>query len=231
MKRNVLPGLALQAFALVLLLAYYLASGARPAFDTVAGWKVRYGWGYSAAATAIFGGLIPYLYLLASGRIAQARRRAEFWFYLLFWGYRGLEVDLLYRLQAFLFGDKLQLAVIAPKVLVDQLIYNPFIAAPVQVVFFLWKERGFSFRATRPDLNFGYLATAVAAVLFSSWMVWLPAVSIIYSLPLALQIPLFNLVLCFWVLLLTFVAQRSAAQQTSSNGWHMKEDITAPRSE
>jgi hypothetical protein len=48
-------------------------------------------------------------------------------------------------------------------------------------------------------------------VTFSQWMVWIPAVSIIYCLPSALQIPLFNLVVCFWVLLLTFVSRRSAA--------------------
>jgi hypothetical protein len=33
-------------------------------------------------------------------------------------------------------------------------------------------------------------------------LIWIPAVSIIYSMPNELQIPLFNLVLCFWVLLL-----------------------------
>jgi hypothetical protein len=42
-------------------------------------------------------------------------------------------------------------------------------------------------------------------VLFSTWVVWIPAVSIVYSLPSALQLPIFNLVLCFWCLLLTFV--------------------------
>jgi hypothetical protein len=212
-KRNVLPGLALQAFALALVLAYYLAPEARPAFDTVAGWKARYGFGYSAAATAVFGGAIPFLYLLASGRVPAGQRRAQLLFYVLFWAYRGVEVDLFYRLQALVFGDAARLAVVLPKVLVDQFIYSAFIAAPGQVVFFLWKDRGFSFRATRPDLNLGYLTSAVATVSFSSWMVWIPAVSIIYCLPSPLQIPLFNLVVCFWVLLLTFVTQRSATGQ------------------
>jgi hypothetical protein len=212
MKRNALPGLALQAFALALVLAYYLAPGARPGFEMVAGWKTHYGFGYSAAATALFGGVIPFLYLLLSGHIPAGRRRAEFLFYVLFWAERGVEVDLFYRLQALVFGDRAALAVVLPKVLVDQLGYSPFVAAPIQAVFFLWKERGFSFRAIKPDLNLAYLASAVATVSFSSSMVWFPAVSIIYCLPSALQIPLFNLVTCFWVLMLTFVSQRSATR-------------------
>jgi hypothetical protein len=210
-KRNALPGLALQVFALGLVLLYYLSPGARPGFDAVAGWKTQYGFGYSALSTAVFGGLIPFLYLWASGAIKPGRLRNEFLFYLIFWGYRGVEVDLFYRLQTWMFGDGAALAVVLPKVLVDQLLYSVLVAAPGQVVFFLWKERGFSWSAVKPDLTFAYLITAVVNVVFSQWMVWVPAVSIIYCLPSALQIPLFNLVVCFWVLLLTFVSQRSAA--------------------
>ncbi len=209
-KRNALPGLVLQAFALTLALTYYFAPAARPAFETVAGWKTHYGFGYSALATGLFGGAIPFIYLLASGRTRAGQRRAEFLFYVLFWAYRGVEVDLFYRLQAHLFGVGLTLAVVLPKVLLDQLGYSVFVAAPGQVVAFLWKDRGFSFQAIKPDLNLRYLTGAVVTVIFSQWMVWVPAVSIIYCLPSALQIPLFNLVVCFWVLLLTFVSQRSA---------------------
>jgi hypothetical protein len=210
-RRNVLPGLALQVFALALVLLYYFSPSARPWFETVAGWKTQFGFGYSALSTALFGGLIPFLYLWVSGSIRQGRWRAELLFYLLLWGYRGVEVDLFYRLQSHMFGDGAALAIVIPKVLVDQFGYSVFIAAPGQVVCFLWKDRDFSFAAIKPDLTFATLTSAVVAVLFSQWMVWIPAVSIIYCLPSALQIPLFNLVVCFWVLLLTFVSQRSAA--------------------
>jgi hypothetical protein len=176
----------------------------------VAGWKTRYGFAYSALATGLFGGAIPFLYLFASGRTRAGKGRAEFLFYVVFWAYRGIEVDLFYRLQAHLFGSGLALGVVLPKVLLDQFVYSVFVAAPGQVITFLWKDRGFSLAAIRPDLNLRYMIGAVAMVLFSQWMVWIPAVSIIYCLPSALQIPLFNLVVCYWVLLLTFVSQRSA---------------------
>lgn len=210
-RKNALPGLALQGFALALVLLYYFTPSARPWFETVAGWKTRFGFGYSALSTSLFGGLIPFLVLWATGNIKANRWRAELLFYVLLWGYRGVEVDLFYRLQTALFGDGANLAVVLPKVLLDQFVYSIFVAAPSQVVFFLWKDRGFSFAAVRPDLNLRFLFAAVVTVAFSQWMVWIPAVTIIYCLPAALQIPLFNLVVCFWVLLLTFVSQRSAA--------------------
>jgi hypothetical protein len=52
----------------------------------------------------------------------------------------------------------------------------------------------------------------VVVVLFSTWIVWLPTVAIVYSLPNVLQLPLSNLVLCFWCLLLSFISRRSAAE-------------------
>jgi len=42
--------------------------------------------------------------------------------------------------------------------------------------------------------------------------VWIPLMAIIYSLPLALQFPLFSLALSFWVLLLTYMTNRFAAK-------------------
>jgi hypothetical protein len=45
----------------------------------------------------------------------------------------------------------------------------------------------------------------VLPVMVSNWGVWIPAVSIIYMLPPALQLPLQNLVLCLWALMLIFL--------------------------
>ena len=42
----------------------------------------------------------------------------------------------------------------------------------------------------------------------TTWMVWTPATAIVYSLPTALQIPLFNLTLCFFVLLVSVYGKK-----------------------
>ena len=44
----------------------------------------------------------------------------------------------------------------------------------------------------------------VVPVMVSNWAVWLPAVFVIYVLPTPLQLPMQNVVLCFWSLVLVF---------------------------
>ena len=47
-------------------------------------------------------------------------------------------------------------------------------------------------------------------MLVATWAVWVPLMAIIYSLPLALQFPLFALALAFWVLMMTYMTNRFA---------------------
>ena len=42
----------------------------------------------------------------------------------------------------------------------------------------------------------------------TTWVVWIPGTAIIYSLPYPLQIPLFNLTLCFFVILVSVFSQK-----------------------
>ena len=56
-----------------------------------------------------------------------------------------------------------------------------------------------------------YWTFILPSSLFSVWMVWLPAVTIIYCLPGGLQIPLFAIVVCFWSIILTLIAKASDA--------------------
>lgn len=212
MKANLRPALALQAFALAILLAYYGTAAGRTWLDGIGELKARYGFAYSALATCAFGGILPYLVLLASGKIARASRGCELAFYLLFWCWKGIEVDAFYRLQALWFGAGNDFRTIALKVAVDQLGYAPIISAPVQVLCFLWKDSGFSLAATRAALARQSLWQRTLVVVFSTWVVWIPAVTIIYALPGALQIPLFNLVLCFWCLLMSFLSRSDSSQ-------------------
>jgi hypothetical protein len=54
-----------------------------------------------------------------------------------------------------------------------------------------------------------FLRENLPAALCATWIVWLPAVAVIYSLPPALQIPLFNIVLCFFSLLYAALTRRT----------------------
>ncbi len=208
-KNNLRPGLVLQAFALLLLLAYYFVPAARAAFDQLGQIKQQHGYLYSSLSGGLFGGLVPYLFLLGTGRVPAHRRLPELAFYLGFWLWKGAEVDAFYRGQALLFGSDASFTTILNKTLVDQFIYNVLWAAPCQTLFYLWKDADFSLAGTKQRLREVSFAQRTLTVLFSTWLVWIPAVAVVYSLPSPLQIPIFNLVLCFWCLLLSYLSRES----------------------
>lgn len=203
LKNTLVPGLVLQFFALIILLVYFLLPAAKPYFDFFGSLKDRYGFVYSFAATALFGGLIPFLYLWWSGKLARVKSLiAVGAFYFIFWGYKGMEVDLFYRWQGHWFGSGNAFVTLATKVAVDQLFYSALWAAPSITLSYLWMEANFNWQVWRGAINRQLMTQKLPVVIVSNWLVWVPAVSIIYSMPSQLQIPLFNLVLCFWVLLL-----------------------------
>jgi hypothetical protein len=209
MRFNLRPGLVLQAFALAIVCGYFWSPGVQSALDVVGALKLRYGYAYSAVATCIFGGLIPYAVLSFAGRVPHERRYAELSFYALLWLWKGVEVDALYRAQGLWFGEGSSVGTIAMKTIVDQFGYVPLWAAPSQVLLFTWKDAGFSLAGTRAAFARQSFTQRVLVVMFSTWVVWIPAVAIVYSLPSALQIPLFNLVLCFWCLLMSFISRQA----------------------
>jgi hypothetical protein len=216
LRRNLVPGLLLQFLALALVVTYFGSDKARAWFDTIGALKYRLGYLFSALSTLVFGGIIPFFVLLATGRADRTILGRTLVFYILFWTWKGIEVDGFYRLQAIAFGNSTKVAVIAKKIVVDQLLYNPLWAGPTQVWFFLWKECRFSRRAMRPCFAEQSLWRRVVIVVVSSWIVWVPTVAIIYALPSSLQVPLFNIIICFWSLLLSSLSKREDSGRPSA---------------
>ena len=210
LKQNLIPGVVLQIFAAIILAVYFFVPAAQPVYTWFGLLKQEYGYAYSLAATALFGGLVPFVYLLSSRRIEVGRSLlALLCFYIIFWGLKGVEVDFFYRLQGEWFGNGNDLKAIATKVCVDQFLYSAFWAAPSITLSYLWMENNFNWQAWRASLGKTFFFEKIPTVVLSNWLVWIPAVSIVYSMPGELQIPLFNLVLCFWVLMLAILNKKS----------------------
>ena len=208
-KKNLLPGSILQLLAISIALAYFFWPASLPVFAFFADLKETYGSLYALVATALFGGFIPFMYLWLTGVIkSQAWQQCVF--YMIFWAYKGMEVDLFYQLQGEWFGHGNDVKTIVIKTSMDQFIYSALWSAPTITLLFLWKDLGFSWQALRAELNSHFFFTKIPTIIISNWLVWIPAVCVIYMMPAALQIPLFNLVLCFFVLLLAFLTPKEA---------------------
>lgn len=211
-RANLGPGLVVQAAMIGTVLAFYHLPASRGLFDLLAEWKERWGYAYSAASAVLAGAVIPELLrILVFQRGRPSRRNlGNLLFAAAFWGYNGMQVDFFYRLQATVFGSGTDLATVVKKVLVDQLLYCPLIAAPLSVVLYDWRAAQFRLRHLPGLLTFAHYRHAILPTLFANWGLWCPIVAALYTLPLPLQIPLFSLALSLWVILFTWMSEQRA---------------------
>ncbi len=204
---NLLPGAILWAFGTAVVVGYYFWPAFAEVLSRIGAFKQRHGLMYSIPALAIFAGLIPF-----GLQVLQRDRRKDFSpaylaFLLAFWGWKGAEVDLLYRGQAAVFGDNSAPTTVLLKVLVDQFVYVPLWAAPTMALCYLWANRGYRRAPLREALRGRWYRRVVVPILIPNWLVWIPAVSLIYMLPEALQFVAQNLVACLFACMLMFLSR------------------------
>jgi hypothetical protein len=213
-RANALPALIIQALMLMLLVAFYTSHTALTVLSHLADLKRSHGILFVIVISVTAGALVPELFLILFFQKGRPNHRnlRNLLFTVPVWGLDGTLVDLLYRTQATWFGDTATLPVIAAKICVDQFGYNPFFAAPFGVLTYEWKNSGISLQPIRDLFTWKHYREKIFPTLLATWAVWIPLMAIIYSLPLALQFPLFGLALTFWVLLLTYMTNRFAGK-------------------
>lgn len=204
------PFLLIQGAALALALGYHFIQAMRSACEAVGVWKTSGGLLFVALSGAVAGGLLPEIAkALADRTLAGLRGRGgAIAFNTAFFAFNGIVVDLFYRLEAVLLGNRANFWTVVAKALFDQFVFTPLWLILITLLF-LWRRRGFSFAATLPALKAGFYRgfyrTRVVPLLIPNWFFWLPTVSIIYALPSPLQFPLFVLLLGAWSLIMVFI--------------------------
>ncbi len=207
-RKNLVPGMALWTIAFVLLLAYLFVSPVRLALEQLRDLRIQSGLLFPAITTALFGGVIPFLVQAFRGEYTTRFRFLScLIFYVSFWAWKGVEIDLFYQLQAWLWGDEVSIAVIAKKVAFDLFVFSAIYAVPCIAIFNVWKDQEFSFTRTRAALDREFLLKRIPAMIAANCLVWIPSVSVVYAMPLPLQVVMFNLILCFWVLVISVLSE------------------------
>jgi hypothetical protein len=209
-RANLIPGLIVQSLMLGMLLAYYFYPPMRAWMDDLAAIKQRWGYGYSALNAIVAGAFVPELLrilVFQKGLVVRANG-GNLLFSVPFWCVMGMAVDLFYRCQADWFGAEAEVGVVVKKVVIDQFLYNPLFAAPVTAWLYDWKNQSFPTSGLSRFFSVAYYRDTVVPSLFATWGVWIPIVSVLYSLPSELQIPLFGLALSLWVMLYTWMSEQ-----------------------
>ena len=200
-KKNLLPAICLQTLAITLGLLYYFIPAIETALTSLATFKTSLGITYAIGSTSLFGGIFPFTYLFLTKQI-KAKAGQQFMFYVAIWAMIGAIVDVFYGFQNLWFGPEASPQIIIKKMMVDQFIFSAFLTCPIITVAYLWKDQLFDLRKTQRLVNRQLFTRIIPTTVITNWLVWIPAVCVIYAMPAPLQIPFFNLVLCFFVLLL-----------------------------
>jgi hypothetical protein len=218
LRANLIPGLLLQFVMALMAAAYFLSPGARISFEKLtllrSHWGLLFSFVGTSAASAILPEFLRFLIPRQPGKKTTTLGQ-RLCFAIPFWGLIGMQVDLFYRLQYALFGPSDTGLVITKKVLVDAFLYCPLLAIPQAVCVFLWRDHGFTLQGFRGHHPVTFYALRIFPVLMANWMVWIPLVSIIYSLPQDLGVPFFIVAQSFWVMVFTTLSAKKRDLRTA----------------
>jgi len=218
-RANILPAIGLQSVALFLLWAFHFWPAARAIFEQVAAWKQATSFLFSFVTSALAGGLLPFALQRFQSGAHRRMTLAALPELLISWGARGCLVDAFYRLQAFLWGDNAQPLTIAIKIFCDLMLFSPLVAAPTIALMFSWADsdrQPARFREVFADGILKWFVRDVWPLARMAWLIWLPALVVIYALPAGLQFPVQVIIQCLWALILVVLTDKTQTQKSQA---------------
>jgi len=201
----------LTAMAAVVAIYYCWPAGAA-LLSRYAAWQHAGGVLAAALATACAGGVlseVSLVYFQNGGRWTRdnLENMAFKW---MFFFVSGAIVYEFYGWQAVWWGQGATWQVLVPKILVDQFGYTVFWSTPYNTVLTRWQMLGYSGSRLWMELDRDFVTERMLPVLVTNWMFWIPGVTLIYSMPLILQTPLFVFATAIWGLLLLAVTRQGS---------------------
>jgi len=211
-RANALPAIGLQSVALFMLWAYHFWPAARLVLEQLAAWKQSTGYVFSFTAAALGGGLLPFVlqkFQKGNHRRIEAKFLPDL---VLSWGARGCLVDAFYRAQTAMWGDNALPQTLLIKIICDLMIFSPLIAAPSIAIMFSWTDSERRLKDFREVFAVGlrrWFGRDVWPLVRMAWVVWLPALAVIYALPAGLQFPVQVVIQCLWALILVVLTDKT----------------------
>lgn len=207
-RQNRMACLLLNVLVITLVTTYYQVPAVAAVWEEVGAFKMRWSYAFSLASTVFAAAIMPFCIQAMMGTLPARGRWKRLGLLMLFWGYRGMEIDLFYRFQGFLFGHGNDAATLITKVAFDQFVFSPIWFVPTYLIALRWIDLGASWSRTRDSLDREFWTRTCPTVMITNWLVWIPALVLVYSLPAALQFPLFSVIMCFFILIVTLLAGR-----------------------
>jgi hypothetical protein len=220
---NFLPAMGLQCVALFVLWAYRFWPGAQFFLNQVGRFKHDIGFEFAFVTSALAGAALPLALQSLQRGVHRRIPLTALPVLLVFWGLRGCIVDIFYQCQSIVWGNNALPQTLAIKVFCDLGIFTPLIGIPTVVLMFAWLDTDSN--SARFLVNFErglpvWFKRDVWPLVPMAWVVWLPALMIIYALPVDLQLPISIIIQCFWALFLVVLTDKKqiVLQQSLRSG-------------
>ncbi|MBR4170850.1 MAG: hypothetical protein IKR48_04305 [Kiritimatiellae bacterium] len=217
-RANFVPGILLQAVALALVWAYYSIAPFNSFLETLSKNPLLVGPGGAFVSRAFFGGILPGIIMVSFPTLRPRFPLRTILAMTLYWGGMGVVVYGLYVLQARMFGEENGLGVLLAKTAFDQFVYTVFFASILNSFFNFALSRDLSPKRIRADWPVSFLRQIWIPNLLANWVVWCPAMFLIYIFPFPLQIHISGLVGCFWTMLCIQIGLRSSTDISGKRG-------------
>lgn len=208
-RANFKPGAILWVLMLIFFAAYATSANFSDWLGKVSALKISIGYPFSFGVYVLFAALMPEtlkIIFFQKWKIT-IQNLYNLIFVGLVFGMMGIITDIFYGYQALWFGEANNLRTLTFKTLVDQGLFGPTANYFLVSIFFL-RENGIESGILRKILTAQFALVKVMPVVVAGWCVWIPGVIIVYTMPTALQLPVASLILCFWILIFTFVAEK-----------------------
>jgi len=154
----------------------------------------------------------------------------------------GVWIDIIFQLQNYFFGGGEDLGTIAHKVAMDQGFFSPLFDVPIIHMSLLYIDcslgyanysfcKQFLLEVERRGLwtLHGILSDWWLPAILTTWLVWVPSLFVVYSLPSALQFIMFSIITTFWTMIQLFIEEDakddSPVEENRMNGYQ----VTPPR--
>ena len=216
-KANLVPALAIILLAALLVLSYYSFESVRVALTGLQNLRTSWGIGFAMLSSALGAGIIPGLFLMATGKARRdARGYVDILFTSLVWATNMIWVHYFYAFQDSFWGSGVTLKILVSKMLLDQFVFTPFLSIQHMAIGFRFRDLNYDFKALGRAFRDDWTIKVIMPMLVNCWLTWIPGTMVVYSMPLALQIPLVALIQLFFALEMAFVSSKMNAPAAAS---------------
>ena len=213
-RANLVPMVVLFGLAVVVSLGYFNVPEVSAALGPVVRWQDEYGWIAAFATCGVFCGLLPGVFVFLVRRLRVAHPWRTLLVQVGWSGICGIVSQVVFSLNAELFGTGTDLVTLGLKTLVFQFAWVPLFYAPVGALVYFWMGCDFSLIRFRRECTWRSWVAVLLPNLITNWVLWIPCSFAVHSFPTDLQIQLTGFANAFYSLLLIWIGRQSGVQRS-----------------